>query len=132
MATNLPSPISKTKASWTMISKKKMAMNGVAANGQTPVYDNNDSKSKPRKRLIKKSGGDSGKASVAPPELFDEVEEEENNVGRFSREGNEDRDARKRKKGKEVARKKKEKRQKGEKRLGGSGGGGGGGGGFDM
>ncbi|KAK7252518.1 hypothetical protein RIF29_36513 [Crotalaria pallida] len=91
---------------------------------QTPVYDNNDSKSKPRKRLIKKSG-DSGKASVAPPELFDEVEEEEDNVGRFSREGNEDRDARKRKKGKEVASGKKEKRQKGEKRLGGSGGGGG-------
>ncbi|XP_020959228.1 protein IWS1 homolog 1 [Arachis ipaensis] len=40
---------------------------------QTPVYDHDSSKSKPRKRLVKK--GDTGRQSVAP-ELEDEVAEE--------------------------------------------------------
>ncbi|CAL0331605.1 unnamed protein product [Lupinus luteus] len=93
---------------------------------QTPVYDNNDSRAKPRKRLIKKS--DAGKQPVAP-ELYDEVEEEEDNAPRFAREGSEEGDARhKRKKGKEVASGsgKKEKRHKGEKRFAGSNSSGGG------
>ncbi|XP_072052079.1 protein IWS1 homolog 1 [Arachis hypogaea] len=86
---------------------------------QTPVYDNDSSKSKPRKRLIKK--GDTGRQSVAP-ELEDEVAEDEYEGGaRFAREGSEE--GRKRKKGKEGGSMKKEKRLKGEKRFasGGSG-----------
>lgn len=83
---------------------------------QTPVYDNDPSRSKPRKRLIKKS--DTGKQSVAP-ELDDEVEED-NVPGRFD-----DGDGRKRKKGKDGGSGKKEKRLKGEKRFGSSGGKGG-------
>jgi len=80
---------------------------------QTPVYDNDAARSKPRKRLIKKS--DAGKQSVAP-----ELEDEEEGYvpeARFD-EG----DGRKRKKGKEVGSGKKEKRLKGEKRFGSGGG----------
>ncbi|OIW10694.1 hypothetical protein TanjilG_16066 [Lupinus angustifolius] len=85
---------------------------------QTPVFDTDDSKAKPRKRLIKKS--DIGKQKVAP-ELYDEVEEEEGDALRFGREGSEEGDARnKRKKGNEVGSGRKEKRHKGEKRFGGS------------
>lgn len=88
---------------------------------QTPVYDNDPSRSKPRKRLIKKS--DAGKQVVAP-ELEDEVEEEGYvpEEVRFDDEG----DGRKRKKGKESGSGKKEKRMKGEKGFGSSGGGKGG------
>ncbi|GAU25772.1 hypothetical protein TSUD_222290 [Trifolium subterraneum] len=84
---------------------------------QTPVYDTDPSKSKPRKRLIKKS--DTGKQSVAlpPPELEDELEED-----RFQADEEE---GRKRKKGKDVGSGKKEKRLKGEKRVGSSSGKGG-------
>ncbi|XP_027360880.1 protein IWS1 homolog 1-like isoform X2 [Abrus precatorius] len=77
---------------------------------QTPVYDTDPARSKPRKRLIKKS--DAGKQSVAP-ELEDEVEEED--FPARSEEG----DGRKRKKGKDGGSGKKEKRLKGEKRFGG-------------
>ncbi|MCI15550.1 protein IWS1, partial [Trifolium medium] len=81
---------------------------------QTPVYDTDPSKSKPRKRLIKKS--DTGKQSVVvpPPELEDEWEED-----RFR--ANEE-EGRKRKKGKDIGSGKKEKRLKGEKRVGSSSG----------
>lgn len=88
---------------------------------QTPVYDTDPSKSKPRKRLIKKSDG--GKQSVAP-ELEDEVAEEDDDGGvpaRFARDGSEE--GMKRKKGKEGGSGKKEKRHKGEKRFGSGGGG---------
>ncbi|WJX56289.1 Transcription factor iws1 [Trifolium repens] len=83
---------------------------------QTPVYDNDPSKSKPRKRLIKKS--DTGKQSVVapPPELEDELEED-----RFQ--ADEEEEGRKRKKGKDAGSGKKEKRLKGEKRVGSSSGG---------
>jgi transcription factor SPN1 len=82
---------------------------------QTPVYDTDPSKSKPRKRLIKKS--DTGKQSVVapPPELEDELEED-----RFR--ADEEEEGRKRKKGKDVGSGKKEKRLKGEKRVGSSSG----------
>ncbi|KAK7366996.1 hypothetical protein VNO80_09001 [Phaseolus coccineus] len=81
---------------------------------QTPVYDNDAARSKPRKRLIKKS--DAGKQSVAP-ELEDEEEEGYVPEARFDEE-----DGRKRKKGKEVGSGKKEKRLKGEQRFGSGGG----------
>lgn len=83
---------------------------------QTPVYDNDPSRSKPRKRLIKKS--DAGNRSMAP-ELDDE--EEEDRVPARDEEG----DMRKRKKGKDVGSGHKEKRLKGDKRFGSSGGKGG-------
>ncbi|KAI4328020.1 hypothetical protein L6164_020417 [Bauhinia variegata] len=82
---------------------------------QTPVYDNDPSmsKSKPRKRLIKKS--DTVKQSVAP-ELVDE-EEEENGPASFVRDGSNEAEARKRKKMKDGGSEKKEKRHKGEKKF---------------
>jgi len=80
---------------------------------QTPVYDNDSARSKPRKRLIKKS--DAGKQSVAP-ELEDEDE------GYVPEARFDEGDGRKRKKGKEVGSGKKEKRLKGEKRFGGGSG----------
>lgn len=77
------------------------------ARSQTPVYENDSSKSKPRKRLIKKS--DTGKQSMAlPPELEDELEEED--------------EGRKRKKGKDGGSGKKEKRLKGGGSSSGKGG----------
>lgn len=79
---------------------------------QTPVYDNNPAKSKPRKRLVKKS--DTVKQSVAAPDLEDELEED-----RFPDEGEE---GRKRKKGKDSGSGKREKRLKGEKIIGNSSG----------
>lgn len=92
---------------------------------QTPVYDNDSSsmlKSKPRKRLIKKS--DTGKQSVAP-ELVDddgvEVEEEGNIPAGFFREGSGDEGEGRKRKGKDGGGSgKKEKKHKGEKRLGSS------------
>ena len=72
---------------------------------QTPVYDNDAARSKPRKRLIKKSVA--GKQSVAA-ELEDEEEEGYVPEARFDEE-----DGRKRKKGKEVGSGKKEKKAEG-------------------
>ncbi|XP_057448682.1 protein IWS1 homolog 1-like [Lotus japonicus] len=86
---------------------------------QTPVYDNDSSKSKPRKRLIKKGGG-GGSQSVAP-DLEDEVEEEDFPVRSDEGEG------RKRKKEKDGGSGKKEKRLKGDTRFGSSSSGGKGG-----
>ncbi|CAK8540282.1 unnamed protein product [Lathyrus sativus] len=85
---------------------------------QTPVHDTDSSKSKPRKRLIKKSDTvkHTGKLSVAP-ELEDELEEEGYPGMADEEEG------RKRKKGKDIGSGKKEKRLKGEKRFGESSGG---------
>lgn len=83
---------------------------------QTPVYDTD--KSKPRKRLIKKS--DTGNQSVAPG--LEEVEEEEDHIPAMD----DDEEGRKRKKGKDSSAGKKEKRLKGEKRFGSSSGGKGG------
>ncbi|KAL2348883.1 hypothetical protein Fmac_002883 [Flemingia macrophylla] len=84
---------------------------------QTPVYDNDAARSKPRKRLIKKS--DTGKQAVAP-ELEDEDEEEG-----YVPVSVEEVEGRKRKKGKEGGSGKKEKRMKGEKRFGNGAGKGG-------
>ncbi|KAJ7943886.1 transcription factor IWS1 [Quillaja saponaria] len=85
---------------------------------QTPVYDNDalGSKSKPRKRLIKK--GDTVKDYVAPELVDDEVDDI---PASFVREGSEEEEGRKRKKGTDGGSGKKEKRHKGEKRFGSSG-----------
>ncbi|RZC27920.1 protein IWS1 homolog 1-like [Glycine soja] len=82
---------------------------------QTPVYDTDPSRSKPRKRLIKKS--DAGKQAVEP-ELEDEDVEGYVPEAMFDEADT----GRKRKKGKEGGSGKKEKRMKGEKSFGSSGG----------
>lgn len=81
---------------------------------QTPVYDTDPSRSKPRKRLIKKS--DAGKQAVEP-ELEDEDVEGYVPEAMFDEADT----GRKRKKGKEGGSGKKEKRMKGEKSFGSGG-----------
>ncbi|MCI83954.1 protein IWS1, partial [Trifolium medium] len=67
---------------------------------QTPVYDTDPSKLKPRKRLIKKSDTEKQSVVAPPPELEDELEGDRFRV--------DEEEGRKRKKGKDIGSGKKE------------------------